>query len=115
MIENFKQAIIMRVKTPDDIQAEMEEPTKSNFAIFEYNFPTGFKAGVGKSRRPSHASLFQLIVTDFNGMPNIKFPSEYAGEYTSTQRAEKALTSYCQESWLAAEKAGPKKEASATG
>ena len=108
MIESYSQAVVLRHKTPDDIQAEMEEPTTANFAIFDYNFPNGFKAGVGKSKRPSHASLFQLVVTDFAGKPAIKFPSEYAGEYTSTARAEKALGLYCREAWDAAEKAKTK-------
>lgn len=107
-VENYQSAIILRVKTPDMIMEEQEEPGKANFSQFDYHFPTGFIAGVGKSKRPSHASLFQIIVSDFNGMPNIKFPKEYSGEYTSTTRAEKALHLYCKEAWEAAEAAKTK-------
>lgn len=103
VISNFKEARTMRVKTPEDIQAEMENPESSNFAQFDYHFPNGVICGVGKSKRPSHASLFQIIVTDFDGKPNVKFPSEYAGEYTSSTRAEKSLNLYCKEAWTQAE------------
>lgn len=103
VISNFKEARTMRVKTPEDIQNEMESPETSNFAQFDYHFPNGVICGVGKSKRPSHASLFQIIVTEFNGKPNVKFPSEYAGEYTSSTRAEKSLNLYCKEAWDKAE------------
>ncbi len=104
MIDNFKDAITMRQKTPEDVEMEMENPNGANFALYDYTFPNGVMCGVGKSRRPGHASMFQIIVTDFDGKPNVKFPTEYAGEYTSTQRAEKALRQYCQEAWQEAEK-----------
>ncbi len=103
VISNFKEARVMRVKTPEDIQMEMETPDAANFAQFDYHFPNGVICGVGKSKRPSHASLFQLIVTDFNGKTAVKFPSEYAGEYTSTTRAEKSLNLYCKDAWDHAE------------
>ena len=108
MIENYKQAVTLRTKTPDEIEMEMENPNAANFAIYEYNFPNGIKCGVGKSRRPGHASMFQIIVTDFDGKPNVKFPEEYAGEYTSPTRTEKDLAQYCKESWQAAEAAKTK-------
>ena len=94
----------MRTKTPDDIQNEMDNQMAANFAIFDYHFPTGIRCGVGKSKRPGHASMFQIIVTYFDGKPNVKIPEEYAGEYTSTTRAEKGLHMYCKDAWEQAEK-----------
>lgn len=105
IVESYKQAVRMRMKTPDEIQEEMDNPAKANFALHEYHMPNGVILGVGKSKRPGHGSLYQLIVTDFNGKPNVKIEEEYAGEYTSTGRAEKALQMYCKHSWEAAEDA----------
>lgn len=104
MITSYKEAVTLRVKTPEDVELEMEDPMRANFAIYDYKFPNGIRCGVGKSKRPGHASLFQLIVTDFDGKPNVKFPSEFAGEYTSTDRAEKGLAMYCKEAWNEAER-----------
>jgi hypothetical protein len=99
----YDEAITSIVKTPDMIEAEMESPMNANFAQFSYQMPNGVKCGVGKSRRPGHASLFQIIVTDFDGKPAFKFEKEYSGEYTSSTRAEKHLGSYCREAWAEAE------------
>lgn len=99
----YEEAIRLRVKSPDEIEMEMDEPQKANFSQFDYQFPNGVMCGVGKSKRPGHAALFQLIVTDFNGKSAVKFPVEYAGEYTSTTRAEHALRIYCKEAWADAE------------
>ena len=108
MITNFKEAIVMRVKTPEDIETEMENPNAANFAMFDYTFPNGIRCGIGKSRRPGHAAMFQLVVTDFDGKSNIKFPVKYSGEYTSSTRAEKDLRQYCKEAWDMAELAKTK-------
>ncbi len=99
----YEDAITIRTKTPDEIEEEMENPQKTNFSQFNYQFPNGVVCGVGKSKRPSHASLFQIIVSDFAGKPAFKFETEYAGEYTSSSRAEKHLRVYCKEVWEAAE------------
>lgn len=108
VVTSYQNAVRMINKTPEMVQLEMEEPGKANFAVFDYVFPNGIRVGVGKSRRPSHASLYQLVVTDFNGKPNVKFPDKFAGEYTSPSRAEKDLQAYCKESWEAAEQAKTK-------
>ena len=104
----YDEAITARVKTPDDIEMEMDNPMMANFSQYEYQLPNGVKYGIGKSRRPGHASLFQLIVTDFAGKNAVKTPEEYAGEYTSVTRAEHALRIFCKESWQAAEAAKSK-------
>lgn len=95
----YEEAVSLRQKTPDEIELEMEEPMAANFSQYNYQFPNGVTCGVGKSRRPGHAALFQLIVTDFNGKNAVKFPDEYAGEYTSVTRAEHDLRIYCKEAW----------------
>ena len=74
----YEEAITSIVKTPDMIEAEMESPMNANFAQFNYQMPNGVKCGVGKSRRPGHASLFQIIVIDFDGKPAFKFEKEYS-------------------------------------
>jgi hypothetical protein len=102
-VTQYKEAITARHRTPDDIEMEMEEPMKANYSQHDYHFPTGIKCGIGKSRRPGHAALFQLIVTDFDGKNAVKFPVEYSGEYTSVTRAEHALRIYCKESWADSE------------
>ena len=86
----------------------MEEPLMANFAQKEYHFPNGIMCGVGKSRRPGHAAMYQIIVVDFAGKPNIKFPIEYAGEYTTPTRAEKSLLMFCKAAWETAEGAKTK-------
>jgi len=103
--QTYDDAIQMIVRTPDMIEAEMESPMLANYAQFSYQMPNGIKLGVGKSQRPGHASLFQIIVTDFDGKSAFKTATEYAGEYTSSTRAEKHLRSYVREAWTAAEKA----------
>jgi len=108
VIDSFKDARVMRTKTPDEIQDEMDNPQSANFSQMDYHFPNGVVCGVGKSRRPSHASLYQLIVTDFNGKSAVKFPETYAGEYTSPSRAEKHLRNYCEEAWKLAEESKTK-------
>ena len=99
----YEEAITMIVKTPDMIEAEMENPASTNFSQFNYIMPNGVVCGVGKSKRPGHASLFQIIVTNFDGKSAFKFETQYAGEYTSSQRAEKHLRQYCREAWTNAE------------
>ena len=103
IIENYAQAIKLRIKTQENLIQEMEEPRLANFAQNEYHFPNGIMCGVGKSRRPGHASFFQIIVIDFNGKPNIKFPAEFSGEYTTQSRAELGLKQFCKKAWEAAE------------
>jgi hypothetical protein len=99
----YKEAVQLRHKTPDEIELEMEEPMKANYSQYDYHFPNGIKCGIGKSKRPGHASLFQLIVTDFDGKNAVTFPTEYRGEYTSVTRAEHALRLYCKEAWAEAD------------
>lgn len=108
VVSSYKEARVMRAKTPDEIQEEMENPNSANFSQMDYHFPNGVICGVGKSRRPGHASLYQLIVTDYNGKTAVKFPETFAGEYTTPTRAEKHLNSYCMEAWQMAEKAKTK-------
>lgn len=108
VIENYTQAIKARVKSHEDTVREMEEPQIANFAQNEYHFPNGIMCGVGKSRRPGHPSFFQIIVINFDGKPNIKFPQEFSGEYTTQTRAEKGLLQFCKKAWEAAEGAKTK-------
>jgi hypothetical protein len=100
----YEEAITMRQKTPDEIEREMDEPMSANFSQYDYHLPNGSRWGIGKSRRPGHAALFQIIVTDFNDKPALKTPSPYAGEYTSQTRAEAALRLFCKEAWQEAER-----------
>ncbi len=104
LVERYEDAVTMRVKTPDEIEREMDEPSKTIYSQFNYTFPNGVVCGVGKSKRPGHAALFQIVVTDFDGKNAFKFESEYAGEYTSVSRAEKHLLVYCKEVWAEAER-----------
>lgn len=105
LVTRYEDAVTLRVRTPDDIEAEMDEPMKACYSQFDYQFPNGVICGVGKSKRPGHASLFQIMVTDFNGKNAFKFEKEYSGEYTSVSRAEAHLRIYCKESWGAANSA----------
>jgi len=108
VIKSYTEAVKVRVKSHEDIMQEMEEPFMANFAQKEYHFPNGIMCGVGKSRRPGHASMYQIIVVDFAGKPNIKFPVEYSGEYTTPTRAEKGLLMFCKAAWETAEGAKTK-------
>jgi hypothetical protein len=99
VIKNYTEAVKVRIKSHEDTIQEMEEPLMANFAQKEYHFPNGIMCGVGKSRRPGHASMYQIIVVDFAGKPNIKFPIEYSGEYTTPTRAEKSLLMFCKAAW----------------
>jgi hypothetical protein len=110
---SYDEAITMIVRTPAMIEAEMDSPLLANHAQFSYQMPNGVKLGVGKSQRPGHASLFQIIVTDFDGKNAFKTETEYSGEYTSSTRAEKHLRSYIREAWTAAEKAKAQAERAA--
>jgi len=103
VIKNYTEAVKVRVKSHEDVMQEMEEPFMANFSQKEYHFPNGIMCGVGKSRRPGHASMYQIIVIDFAGKPNIKFPVEYSGEYTTPTRAEKGLLMFCKSAWEHAE------------
>jgi hypothetical protein len=104
LVTEYKEAIVIRHRTPDEIELEMEQPQMANYSQYDYHLPNGTKWGVGKSRRPGHAALFQLIVTDFDGKNAVKTPSKYSGEYTSVTRAEHALRIYCKEAWQEADK-----------
>jgi len=103
IITNYTEAVHMRHKSQEEIIMEMDEPLKANFSLYDYHFPNGIVCGVGKSRRPGHASMYQIIVTEFAGKPNIKFPVEYSGEYTTPTRAEKSLLMFCKSAWDHAE------------
>jgi hypothetical protein len=103
VVKNYTEAVKVRIKSHEDTIQEMEEPLMANFAQKEYHFPNGIMCGVGKSRRPGHASMYQIIVVDFAGKPNIKFPIEFSGEYTTPTRAEKSLLMFCKAAWETAE------------
>lgn len=101
----YEEAVRPLIKTPEMVELEMDEPSKALFNQFQYTMPNGVVLGIGKSRRPHHASLFQIVAIDLNGKNAYKLPEEYRGEYTSPSRAEHHLRIACKEAWAAAEAA----------
>lgn len=101
--DSYKNAVLLRQKTPDEIHAEMDDPKSANFSLYDYHMPNGTILGVGKSKIRDHASMYQIKVVDFDGKPNVSIPLQYAGEYTTAGRAENDLLKYCKEAWAEAE------------
>lgn len=109
LIDSYDKAITIRQKTPEDVETEMHEPKRANFAVFSYTMPSGVVCGVGKSMVPNHPSLFQIRVFDYADKPATKVADAYSGEYTSADRAEKALRQYTREAWEKGEELMTKK------
>lgn len=103
VIDSYEKAVQPRVKTPDDIDEEMHNPKDANFAQFTYTMPTGIILGVGKSKH-NHPAMFQIKIVDYAGKAASTVDSDYSGEYTSADRAEKDLLKYCKLAWQKAEK-----------